>query len=358
MSPANFAYVAKTYILTVELIRSRQAFAIISCGREPSLLVCNIEQAQVARESWIKDVRVYTEFAENPIGALIDLIRDKGFSRARIGLELSYLPAIDQRRLVEGLPKALIVDVSDVLGRERAVKNRCDLAKLEIAAKATHAAVTDAMAIARRGESEKVMADRILAMLIANGADGTLFTVFGSGRRSALTHGLPTARIPKESEIIRLDVGGRFGPWLSDLARTYSTGHPSKSQCHVYRALREIQEETLSHIRPGVPAEAIFFACRQAFQKRRLQFHMPHVGHGLGLELHESPILRPGDTTTLQPGMVLNVEPLALDSRNHLYHIEDLVVITQKGYRLLTPGLAPKNIPIIGEKQHDSASGA
>jgi len=185
--------------------------------------------------------------------------------------------------------------------------------------------------------------------MISKGADGTLFIVFGSGERSRLMHGMPTGRVPKPSEIIRLDIGGTYGPWMSDLARVYSLGNPTEVQRRTYSNLREVEEETIGFIRPGVTAEEVFFASQAAFEKRRMPSHMPHVGHGFGIELHELPILRPGDKTVLEKGMVLNIEPVILDGDGSMYHLEDLVVVTDRGCRILTHGLPPKEIPVIGQ---------
>ena len=60
-------------------------------------------------------------------------------------------------------------------------------------------------------------------------------------------------------------------------------------------------------------------------------------------------MIRPGDATRLKAGMVINIEPMTFDADGNYYHTEDLVVITENGYRLLTHGLAPKEIPVLGE---------
>ena len=80
-----------------------------------------------------------------------------------------------------------------------------------------------------------------------------------------------------------------------------------------------------------------------------MPFHMPHIGHSFGIELHEYPMLRPGDKTVIKKGMVFNVEPVGFDKDGMCYHLEDLLVVTDKGIRILTNGLAPNEIPIIGQ---------
>jgi Xaa-Pro aminopeptidase len=77
---------------------------------------------------------------------------------------------------------------------------------------------------------------------------------------------------------------------------------------------------------------------------------MPHIGHSFGVELHENPMLRPGDKTELKPGMVINIEPIFIDPDNSLYHVEDLFVVTEDGYRLLTLGFPQDELPVIGTR--------
>jgi Xaa-Pro aminopeptidase len=172
---------------------------------------------------------------------------------------------------------------------------------------------------------------------------------FGSGRYSNLFHA-PAFDwvVPGESEIIRFDVGGQYGPWTSDFARTYSTGNPTEAQRQTHAALIDIETATIAMMGPGVPAEDVYFFCRDRFKDAGLQFYMPHVGHGFGLELHEFPMLRAGEKTRLAPGMVFNVEPSTFDDDMVAYHTEDLLVITETGTRLLTLGLAPREIPVLG----------
>lgn len=349
MSPENFSYVGGTFILTIELLRPRHGYAIIAKDSDPVLVVCSIETSLAREESWIEDIRSYTEFKDNPIDALVSVLKEKGLAAGKIGIDLSYLPYNSYALLVDRLPDAEIVDTTDIVSAMRSVKTSAEVAKIEWATQITHTSVIEAMAASQLGETEKTMANRINTGLLERGAEGSLFGVFGSGERTRIAHALPTDRVPKESEIIRFDVGGRFGPWKSDLARTYSTGNPTETQREFYRNLREVQEETIESVKPGARAEDVFFTCKEGCKNRNMDFFMPHVGHGFGIELHEDPMLRPGDKTVLKEGMVFNVEPFGFDKDGIGYHLEDLMVVTERGNRLLTHGLAPTEIPVISK---------
>jgi Xaa-Pro dipeptidase len=190
---------------------------------------------------------------------------------------------------------------------------------------------------------------RIASGILGSGADGTLFLCFASGDRTPIAHAMATDRVPKESEIIRFDVGGVYGSYASDFARTYSSGNPTELQRQAYAAMLKIERATIEAIRPGILAEDLFYLCRDEYKKYGLPFRMPHIGHSFGVELHESPMLRPGDKTPIVSGMVFNIEPVVSDEAGNMYHTEDLVEVTDTGYRIMTLGMAPDEIPVIGQ---------
>lgn len=350
MSPENFTYVSGAYVLTVGKIRPRQAFAVLPADKEPFMVICKIEEGLTRSESWITDLRTYIEFAENPIDELVKALKSAGLDKGRIGMDLDYLPASSHERLIVALPELKLVNTTEAVAAVRAIKTPEVIDLLEATTKQTHRAVLDAMAAARLGETERQMADRIASNIISYGADGTLFMCFSSGKRTAEAHHIADPEIvPKEGEMIRFDVGGTYGAYASDFARTYSAGSPSDMQKQTYAALVDAQMATINAVEPGILAEDLFHICVDEFKKNGIAFHMPHIGHSFGVELHETPMLRPGDKTPLKPGMVINIEPGTRDEQGSMYHTEDLLVVTENGFRLLTLGFAPRELPVIGQ---------
>lgn len=351
MSPENFTYGSGAYILTVKAIRPRQAYAVLPARSEPFVLVCSIEESLTRSESWIPDVRIYTEFVHNPIDRLVEELKQVGLDRGKIGIDLDYIPATSFARLKEALPDVEFVNTTETIAGIRAIKSSSEISLLETTTKQTHHAVLDAMAASKLGDSEYDMANKIANNIINYGADGTLFLCFASGKRTPHPHAIAQPDvIPQPGDLIRFDVGGTYGAFASDFARTYSAGDPSQMQKQVYAALIACETATINAVAPGVTAEDLFYLCKEEFARQGLKFHMPHIGHSFGVELHENPMLRPGDKTPLKPGMVINIEPGAKDDEGSLYHSEDLVLVTEKGFRLLTLGIAPKDLPVIGQK--------
>jgi Xaa-Pro dipeptidase len=347
-SPENFTWASGAWVLTVASVRPRHAYAIIPRQGQPATLVCSIEENTMRDESWIEDVQTYTEFADEPVVKLAELLKARGWDRGRIGIDLAYLPQSAYAKLAEALPGATFVDSTETVAAVRAVKEPREVEILEQAARSTHQAVLEGMAASRLGDTEKMMADRITNGMVSRGADTGLFMCFASGERTRMAHAMPTDRVPRESEMIRFDVGARYREWMSDFARTYSTGNPTHQQKDTYRSLVRVHKETIGAVRPGVTSEDLFFLCKESFGRHGITFHMPHIGHSFGVELHENPMIRPGDKTKLKPGMVINIEPFVFDADRIGYHVEDLFLVTDDGYRLLTLGFPPEELPVIG----------
>jgi Xaa-Pro aminopeptidase len=97
------------------------------------------------------------------------------------------------------------------------------------------------------------------------------------------------------------------------------------------------QAAAIELMEPGRPVAELYERCKASFGESGIPFRMPHIGHGLGVALHEEPRIHPKSDWVLKTGMVINIEPLTvIEERQEAYHVEDLVVVTQDGHRLLT----------------------
>lgn len=349
MSPENFAFGTGLHIFTIEKIRPRQAFMIVPADGAVELVLCSIEVPLSRTTGVYQNIQSYVEFEEQPINRLCARLKALGLSKGRVGIDADYMPLATYERLRSLLGELSVSDTSPAVAQLRAIKTPAQVSILEQAARHTHRAVLDAMSSSQLGDAEEAMCLKISKGIMERGADGISFLVFASGERTLVPHAKATGRVPEESEIIRLDVGGTYGSYSSDFARTYSTGSPTAFQKQTYNSLVQIQKAVITQMKPGVVAEDIYFLARDEYRNRDMDFRMAHVGHGFGVELHEAPMLRPGDKTPLAAGMVLNVEPVATDGHGARYHVEDLVEITAEGPRLLTLGFAPEEIPVLGQ---------
>jgi Xaa-Pro aminopeptidase len=166
-------------------------------------------------------------------------------------------------------------------------------------------------------------------------------TIVASGKRSALPHGHATdTRLPKRG-FLTLDFGIIHDGYCSDMTRTVYFGSPRPDERHAYQAVLEAQEAAVAAVSAGTQCGDVDEAARSVLRNAGLAEAFTHsTGHGVGLEIHETPRVGANQTTRLQAGMVITVEPgIYLEGRFGI-RIEDMVAVTRAGGEVLTP--APK----------------
>jgi Xaa-Pro aminopeptidase len=331
----NVSYFSGAIIMTQRLVPERLAAVVFPLEGDPAMVVCAIEEAEARRDSRIQDIRGYVEFATSPIDVIAEVVRQKALDRSRLGLEMKVLTAEYFLELSKQLPHASLKRADHLLDTVRMAKSSEEIALLERAALATDNAIRSAYENARPGVTDKAVADHIANAIQVNGADSVAFLVFGAGPSAAIAHPVAMNRPLCEGDIVRCDVGGYYSGYYSDLARMAVVGRATADQRKVYRNLVQIHEELTAQARPGIRAKDLYFASREAFERRGMQMNLPHVGHSLGLALHENPILNPFNETILEENMVLSIEPMH-KATGPIFHVEDLIVVTPEGGRVIS----------------------
>jgi Xaa-Pro aminopeptidase len=338
LSPSGTCSLTGCHLLTQTVIPDRKAFVLITAEGDSSYLVCSVEVASAHHSSRIKDIHTYVEFQEEPAAAAARLLQAKGLARARIGIETRAMPNATYQKLQKTLPHANFVAWDDEFASLLMIKEEFEVEALETAGRLTQTAIERGLTQAAPSSSELAVANAILAGIMAAGIV-PLFNVFAAGPNVMETHAEATNRIMQPGEIVRLDMGGRLATnhYLSDMARTAVIGSPSPEQADIYHKLYSIQSNIIAAVQPGRPISDLYRTCADSFAAHSLPFSMAHIGHGMGIGLHESPMIHPANHTLIEVGMVLNIEPhVAVADRHESYHIEDLVVVTENGCRLLT----------------------
>ncbi len=236
------------------------------------------------------------------------------------------------------------VPAGGLVEKLRAVKDADELSRMRQAADAISKTFCDVVPMIRPGVTELELAAEIEYRMKRLGATGPSFeTIVASGARSAWAHARPTAKPLRKNELVVLDQGAILRAYCSDMTRTVFLGRFSEKVRRMYRAVLEAQGAAKNAIRSGVAAEAPDTAARRVLKKYGLNRFFTHsTGHGLGLEVHETPRLGKGERTTLEEGMVVTVEPGVYLEGFGGIRIEDDVVVTSTGAQDLTS--APREL--------------
>jgi len=245
------------------------------------------------------------------------------------------LPSQLRRNFLAALPAPLVE-------RLRLVKDEDELALMSEAALVGCKLFEHILSFIRPGLKEIEVAAELEYQARRLGAEAMSFeTIVASGIRSALPHGRATStRLPRRG-FLTLDFGIIHGGYCSDMTRTVYLGKPSKKERDAYEAVLEAQEAAIQAVRPGASSGEVDEAARSVLRKAGLAEAFSHsTGHGVGLEIHESPRIGAGQKTRLLAGMVVTIEPGIYLTGQFGIRIEDMVAVTRTGCQALTS--APK----------------
>ena len=263
--------------------------------------------------------------------------------RRRGPLRLAYSPVqttVAQKIAIDQHARARIrwVAADNLVERLRAVKDGDELSQMSEAAQLSSSVFEGLLKSLRLGLPERAVAAEIEYRMRKAGADGPSFeTIVASGPRSAWPHARPSGKLLMKNELVVLDQGAILRRYCSDMTRTVFLGRCPKKIRSMYGAVLAALEAAKAGIRPGIEAEKVDKAARDVLKRAGLARFFTHsTGHGLGLEVQEMPRVGRGDSTRLEAGMVVTIEPgVYLEGLGGI-RIEDEVVVTPHGLGELT----------------------
>lgn len=220
----------------------------------------------------------------------------------------------------------------------RTVKDASELQIIQEAADLADRTFSHIVTKLRPGVSEREIALEIELFIRRNGGTSTSFeTIVASGERSALPHGIASDRFLQPNEFVKLDFGAYYKGYCSDITRTVVLGKPTDKHKEIYDIVLEAQLGCLDKLKPGMKGSDGDALTRDIITRYGYGDKFGHgTGHGIGMEIHESPRLSKTDDTILTPGMVVTVEPGIYLPGFGGVRIEDDVVLTETGIKILT----------------------
>jgi Xaa-Pro aminopeptidase len=266
--------------------------------------------------------------------------RHKKNSGLKIGVEGEHLTIAEKKRLVDLLPSGTRLNSAPQWVEEfRMVKDQDELARIRAAVNLGATLFERATEVLRSGVKESEVAAEMEYLARQAGAEAMSFpTIIASGERSALPHGRATPKAIAGGFVV-CDFGVILGGYCSDQTRTVWVGSPVPIEARrAYERVKEAQQAAISAVKPGVRTAEVDEAARKVLRKAGLGRNFTHsTGHGVGLEIHESPRIAASQKESLEPGMVITIEPGVYFPGKWGIRIEDMVAVTETGCEVLTP---------------------
>lgn len=333
---ANFEYVTGTGVAPLWSSFTRVLAVVVTLDGPPEVLVPGFIADEVVAVGAV--IHGYPSLEQPPARELVELLRTRGLSDARIGIEQAAetrigMPLIAVERLATELPAAEFVDGSAVMWAVRAVKTPAELERLRRACAANAVAFRTVFGVSREGQREDYVAGQIVIEALGSRIGAPGWTAAGwiaatSGPSSYHRFvGQPRPRTLEAGDMLWADLGMTVDGYWSDYCRAAVVGGPTVRQIDRQRRINEATANGVALARPGVAVADIARAVRKSLKELGLPaFGFGRLGHGIGLNSTEPPSVVDHDPTILTAGMVITVEPAAV-YEDGLYCAEQVVVV-------------------------------
>lgn len=342
-SPENFTYATGFVVPSHALIRHRHAMATVTADGKVALLGVDMEATTIGRHADGVPTRIWAEFSDDPMRVLTDQLSELGLARARIGIEMDYLPAGDMARLAAALPQAAFEPNERLLARLRQIKTPEEQDLLRRLSRIADQAITDALAAVKAGDSEMDIAAHLTRNVYELGAEHFKLLIVATGERSQLPNVGPSQRRLERGDVCRVEIFAVGRGYQAGVCRTAVVQEAPPMAEQIWSHLIACKYSILDMVKPGASCRAIY----DAFIAKLGELDLPpisFVGHGIGLHLHEDPYLgatpllgRPGEDALIEAGMVLGFEPLCYQTGYGFgMQNKDMLLVTETGSELLS----------------------
>ncbi|MGI6712985.1 MAG: M24 family metallopeptidase [Bacillota bacterium] len=293
---------------------------------------------QAVKQSPGSTIITYDKDVKDDLKVLLDRLDGK-----RIGIEENYLTYRQYKEFQESFKREFL-GISEQVNRIRSVKDASEIQCLKKAAFLVDQAFEYIITQIKPGISEQEISLELEFFMRRKGASGASFDfIVASGERSSLPHGVAGKKIIHNGDFITMDFGCIWQGYHSDTTRTVVMGKIDSKQADIYQIVYQAQTTALKEVRPGISCHNLDRIAREIIEKNGYGSYFGHsLGHGVGLEIHETPRVGPDSSIVLEPGMVITIEPGIYIPNWGGVRIEDMVLVTSDGYQALTK--APKEI--------------
>lgn len=273
-----------------------------------------------------------------------DLVQKEGLRE--LGFEETTVSFLEYS-VLEEIIDAQLIPISGMIEELREIKDEEEIAIIEKACSIADLAYDHILKMIQPGMTEIEVANQLDFYMRSLGAAGVSFeTIVASGLRSAMPHGVASKKIIEQGDLITIDFGCYYEGYVSDMTRTFAIGDPGEQLKEIYQIVLEAQLAVLEVAKPGVTGKQLDAVARDYITKHGYGEAFGHsTGHGIGLEIHEGPNVSVRAEKQFVPGNIITDEPGIYLPGIGGVRIEDDLLITSDGNRVLTH--SPKELIIL-----------
>lgn len=225
-------------------------------------------------------------------------------------------------------------ELDEAINGIRIKKKDYEISKIKTAQRIAEKAFDHILSFISTEKTEKEIALELDYFMLRNGADALSFeTIAVSGKNSSKPHGVPSDKKIERGDFITLDFGAVVDFYHSDMTRTVAVGEASSKQLEVYETVLEAQLKAIEKIKAGEICNEVDRVARDIIAAKGYGQCFGHgLGHGVGVEIHETPSLNPSSTYILEQGNIVTVEPGIYLPGEFGVRIEDMGAVTKNGF--------------------------
>ncbi|HEL1585546.1 TPA: aminopeptidase P family protein [Streptococcus suis] len=293
-------------------------------------------------QSVVKDFEVISN--RDDLGTAAGLVKDMGIKEVAFEDEISVAYFKSMEAVFAGIA---LRPTTNLIADLRMIKDAAEIATIQRACQISDQAFIDALDFIKPGKTEIEVANFLDFRMREMGAEGVSFdTIAASGYRSAMPHGRASNKVIEAGEALTLDFGCLYDHYVSDMTRTIYVGSVSDEEREIYETVLAANKALIATAKAGMEYKEFDGVPRRVIEQAGFGPYFTHgIGHGMGLDVHEYPYFSRTATDTIQAGMVLTDEPGIYFEGKYGVRIEDDLLITEMGCKVLT--LAPKELIVI-----------
>jgi Xaa-Pro aminopeptidase len=317
------------------------AGAVVATREGEAVLFVDGRYVEAARKT-ISCVTV--RLAKRPLSDAAEWIRRAKFERVGFEGDLAFSDCETLKKTADQVSEW--VECGNLVSELRAVKSRSEQALLRRVARLGDEVYLRTLEETRVGMTEWDVRRVLRGWVDRLDAEGESFDcIVSAGANASVPHAKVTDKLLKRGQPLLIDMGVRLGHYCSDMTRVvFLESEPNSRMRGIYEIVLAAHAKAIDAVRAGRTCHQVDAAARQYIERRGYRFSHG-VGHGVGLDIHEAPVVRPNVETVLRPGMVITIEPGIYIPGVGGVRIEDTVIVRNDGCEILNK--TPKALAIL-----------